>query len=124
MTASQLRFGHRVNLAGMSTNSDACPQLADIPTRPPQVELLSSVPVRWNWVAAAEAGGYKEAVSRDTRLSPGSEQTRHHVLELETKAMQRFANISQSPLKYLSWLKVPTMSFTFKTLLRHYAKWP
>ena len=79
MTATQLRFGHRVNLAGMSTNSDACPQFADIPTRPPQVELLSSVLSAVELGGGAEAGGYKEAVSHDARLSPGPEQSRHHV---------------------------------------------
>ena len=47
-------------------------------------------------------------------------------LELGTKVMRRFAKISQSrrrPLlgRAFSWLKVPIS--TFKTLLRHYAKW-
>ena len=36
------------------------------------------------------------------------------VIELETKAMRRFAKISQA--------QAPSSAFTFKTLLRHYAK--
>ena len=39
-------------------------------------------------------------------------------LEFETKVKQRFAKISQFTLmeKALSWFKVPTSTFTFKTL--------
>ena len=29
----------------------------------------------------------------------------------------------KAPTRAFSWLKVPTSAFTFKTLLRHYAKW-
>ena len=40
--------------------------------------------------------------------------------ELETKAIRRFAKISQSrrrpPSRPFSWLKEPTSAFTFKTL--------
>ena len=29
----------------------------------------------------------------------------------------------KDPTRAFSWLKAPTSAFTFKTLLRHYAKW-
>ena len=29
----------------------------------------------------------------------------------------------KAPTRASSWLKAPTSAFTFKTLLRHYAKW-
>ena len=34
----------------------------------------------------------------------------------------RFVNTEKAPPRALSWLKVVTTAFTFKTLLRHYAK--
>ena len=53
---------------------------------------------------------------------------RRHVLgelvlgvELETKVILRFFTIT-APTGAFSWLKAPTSTFTFKTLLRHYAK--
>ena len=33
-----------------------------------------------------------------------------------------FTITEKAPSKAFSWLKVPTIAFTFKTLLRHYAK--
>ena len=47
--------------------------------------------------------------------------------ELQTKVKLMFAKISRTitekaPTRAFSWLKVPTSAFTFKTLLRHYAK--
>ena len=38
-------------------------------------------------------------------------------LELETKAMRRFAKISQLQRRAFSWLKASTSAFTFMTLL-------
>ena len=34
-----------------------------------------------------------------------------------------FTITEKAPTRTFSWLKVPTSAFTFKTLLRHYAKW-
>ena len=34
-----------------------------------------------------------------------------------------FTITEKAPTRAFSWLKVPTSTFTFKTLLRHYAKW-
>ena len=34
-----------------------------------------------------------------------------------------FTITEKAPTRAFSWLKAPTRAFTFKTLLRHYAKW-
>ena len=34
-----------------------------------------------------------------------------------------FTITEKAPTRAFSWLKAPTSTFTFKTLLRHYAKW-
>ena len=47
------------------------------------------------------------------RLSP---------LELETKVHTKLVITEKTPTRAFSWLKVPTCAFTFRTLLRHYAK--
>ena len=44
-------------------------------------------------------------------------------LELVTKVNEIFTITEKAPARSSSWLKVPTSVFTFKTLLRHYAKW-
>ena len=33
-----------------------------------------------------------------------------------------FTITDKAPIRAFSWLKAPTITFTFKTLLRHYAK--
>ena len=45
-------------------------------------------------------------------------------LELQTKVMRRFHNHREgkAPTRAFSWLKALTSTFTFNTLLRHYAK--
>ena len=42
--------------------------------------------------------------------------------ELQTKLREDFTITEMAPTRALSWLKVPTRAFTFKTLLGHYAK--
>ena len=37
-------------------------------------------------------------------------------------SIRRFAITEKAPTRAFSWLKVATTAFTFKTLLRHYAK--
>ena len=44
------------------------------------------------------------------------------VLEIQTKAIRRFVITEKAPTRAFSWLKAGTTAFTFKTLLRHYAK--
>ena len=41
---------------------------------------------------------------------------------LQTKAIRRFVITEKAPTMAFSWLKRDTTAFTFKTLLRHYAK--
>ena len=41
---------------------------------------------------------------------------------LQTKAIRRFVIMEKAPTRAFSWLKAATTAFTFKTLLRHYAK--
>ena len=55
-------------------------------------------------------GGRSHLLHRDRHVDDGAAACG---AELETKAIQRFAKISQS----ISWLKAPTSTFTFKTLL-------
>ena len=39
------------------------------------------------------------------------------------KVPEDFTITEKAPTRALSWLNAPTSAFTFKTLLRHYAKW-
>ena len=43
-------------------------------------------------------------------------------IEIQTKAIRRFVITEKAPTRAFSWLKAATTAFTFKTLLRHYAK--
>ena len=38
-------------------------------------------------------------------------------------SIRRFIILEKAPTRAFSWLKAATTAFTFKTLLRHYAKW-
>ena len=47
----------------------------------------------------------------------------HRVLGSASKSsIRRFVITEKAPSRAFSWLKAATTSFTFKTLLRHYAK--
>ena len=39
------------------------------------------------------------------------------------RSIRRFVITEKAPTRDFSWLKAATTAFTFKTLLRHYAKW-
>ena len=39
------------------------------------------------------------------------------------RSIRRFVITEKAPTRTFSWLKAATTAFTFKTLLRHYAKW-
>ena len=41
---------------------------------------------------------------------------------LQMKAIRRFVITEKAPTRAFSWLKAAITAFTFKTLLRHYAK--
>ena len=45
-----------------------------------------------------------------------------HRIELETKVFKDFTITEKAPTKAFSWLKAPTISLTFKNLIRHYTK--
>ena len=45
-----------------------------------------------------------------------------YFVEIQTKAIRRFVITEKAPTRAFSWLKAATTAFTFKTLLRHYAK--
>ena len=42
---------------------------------------------------------------------------------LQKRSIRRFVITEKAPSRAFSWLKAATTAFTFKTLLRHYAKW-
>ena len=47
----------------------------------------------------------------------------HWLLELQTKVLKDFTIITEKArTRAFSWLKAATTAFTFKTLIRHYAK--
>ena len=56
-------------------------------------------------------------------LVAGGGMTNVGTLVLQTKAIRRFVSTEKAPTRAFSWLKAATTAFTFKTLLRHYAKW-
>ena len=47
----------------------------------------------------------------------------HHVHKCFKKLHPKFVITEKAPTRAFSWLKAATTAFTFKTLLRHYAKW-
>ena len=44
-------------------------------------------------------------------------------LELQTKVRRDFIITKMAPTRAISWVNVSTSAFTFKTVLKHYAKW-
>ena len=44
------------------------------------------------------------------------------VTSASKSSIRRFVIMEKAPTRALSWLKAATTAFTFKTLLRHYAK--
>ena len=48
--------------------------------------------------------------------------SRMFVLVLQKRSIRRFVITEKAPTRAFSWLKAATTAFTFKTLLRHYAK--
>ena len=41
---------------------------------------------------------------------------------LQKRSIRRFVTTEKAPTRAFSWLKAATTAFTFKTLLKHYAK--
>ena len=46
----------------------------------------------------------------------------HHTTSASKSFIRRFVITEKAPTLAFSWLKAATTAFTFKTLLRHYAK--
>ena len=60
--------------------------------------------------------------------SQGNEKILVYKWHLCCKTIHQFSQsvftiTEKAPTRAFSWLKAPTSAFTFKTLLRHYAKW-
>ena len=70
-------------------------------------------PSRWSPRPPGHAG--------DAHLAP-QRHHRQHVRQVETMVHGVFTITEKAPTSAFSWLKAATTAFTFKTLLRHYAK--
>ena len=68
---------------------------------------------------------YSSAAGRSqlSALSSATRGIKLCSLEIQTKDIRRFVITEKAPTRAFSWLKAVTTTFTFKTLLRHYAKW-
>ena len=74
----------------------------------------------------------KRAPFNIDNCSPGRHQTIQLSIQLSCslqvritaskRSIRRFKITEKAPTRALSWLRAPTSAFTFKTLLRHYAK--
>ena len=93
-------------------------------------DYLLSVASHWRCCSVAVVAAWKscrivEAVMARVasgHLSPGPSMVQCPV-EIQTKAIWRFViTAEKAPTRAFSWLKAATTAFTFKTLLRHYAK--
>ena len=71
-----------------------------------------------------EGGGWSEEMVRMTGQVRTGAVIGLSQLHLELQTIHRFHNrfSQRRSLRAFSWLKAPTSAFTFKTLLRHYAK--
>ena len=54
--------------------------------------------------------------------SAGHPHHPHHRTSASKSCIRRFVITEKAPTRAFSWLKAATTAFTFKTLLRHYAK--
>ena len=68
-------------------------------------------------------GRVRQEEQQGRRVSVSSEYESELVPQLDPSVPQPvFRVMEKAPTRAFSWLKVPTIAFTFKTLLRHYAK--
>ena len=89
--------------------------------------LLSCSLLGLERLTAAGALGCCEAVVRTHRghledSSTGFETKEMVEASASKRSIRRFVITEKPPTRVFSWLKVATIAFTFKTLLRHYAK--
>ena len=77
----------------------------------------------WGGQAAsdsAECRVNKQIITRLLRWSADKKSC--HSSSASKRSIRRFAITEKAPTRAFSWLKAATTAFTFKTLLRHYAK--
>ena len=55
--------------------------------------------------------------------SKGWYNVKRDVTSASKRSIRMFVITEKAPTRAFSWLKAATTAFTFKTLLRHYAKW-
>ena len=72
----------------------------------------------WGGVSGAELGGMRQ-VCHEQNLALDLSS---HQVSASKSSIRRFVITEKAPTRAFSWLKVATTAFTFKTLLRHYAK--
>ena len=68
--------------------------------------------------------GLRAVVTRTTEnsdLHTAHRTTRECFKKFHPKQIRRFVITEKAPTRAFSWLKAATITFTFKTLLRHYA---
>ena len=75
----------------------------------------------------SKAPRFKQQLHHNPHVLRFQDQLPHKVhigiiLELRAKVREDFTITEKACTRTFSWLKVPTSAFTFKTLLRHYAK--
>ena len=80
-------------------------------------------------LAADTRGHYSHGFNRldiycgDIARYSSCSQAETAATRVSNKVTRRFPKITEkAPTRAFSWLKAPTSAFTFKTLLRHYAK--
>ena len=82
-------------------------------------------PAPWPWTAGLPGPGLGRLLWHVPLRVPGDPHLRLAVFScqsLKRRSIRRFVITEKAPSKAFSWLKVPTSAFTFKSLLRHYAK--
>ena len=92
-------------------------------------DYLLSVASHWRCCSVAVVAAWKScriveaAMARvaSGHLSPCPSMVQGPV-EIQMKAIRRFVSTEKAPTRAFSWLKAATTAFTFKTLLRHFAK--
>ena len=81
--------------------------------------------------ADQEAGGHEHQLQQDQSVTPAAAHSPDNTLEsrdnqrtssASKRSIRRFIITEKAPTRAFSWLKAATTAFTFKTLLRHYAK--
>ena len=108
-----------LNLGSLATNntlrvlSNSCPRLRELRLRAPAA--VTDLGVRY-------LAGLNPSAAQQTAAGPGPGCLGLQVSASKT-SIRRFVITEKAPTRAFSWLKAATTAFTFKTHLRHYAKW-